>query len=164
MSRSAPALVLLVLAGCGGEPSGGRCSSTPYVGLVTDDLVVRDEGGTVWSDGTEVELIFGPQGGYMVTPVLEIDGALADGENPCLRVAVENADPGGSPIFDDFRVLETNRDFYRTLDGDLATGPIFDQVRWAPVPSGTPLALTITIRGVDFAARRTVTVALVPER
>ena len=152
-----------LLGGCRAESPADRCPAAPFMGAITSGVILRDAAGTPWTDGTETELVFGAQGAFMVTPVVEIDGGLADGPTPCLRVTLEHRDPAGSPIFDAYRVRESNERFVRTLSGDLATDPIFDPLREAPLPRGTPLEITVTVRGESFAARSTVTVALVPE-
>lgn len=161
-------LLCLVTPAFGGCPSTPapmtlRCPEPVYAGAPSSGVVLRDATGTAWTGGAEVVLVFGAQGGFMITPVVEIDGALADGDEPCLRVTLEHRDPGGTTVFDEFRSRETNERFVRTIDGDLATDPIFDQLRWTPLPRGTPVEVTVTVRGESFAARSVVTVALVPE-
>lgn len=165
--RSASLVVLVslsgILVGCPTEPAGDRCPVTLYSGPSSGPVTLRDAAGVAWTDGTPVELVFGAQGGFMITPAVEIDGALADGPTPCLRVSLEHRDPGGTTVFDEFRFRETNERFVRTIGGDLRTDPIFDQLRWAPLPSGTPVEVTVTVRGESFAAQSVVTVMLVPE-
>ena len=164
--RTASVLVLALIAflcGCPGTPPSDACPMALYSGAPSSGVVLREATGAVWTTGAEVALVFGAQGGFMVTPVIEIDGALADGDEPCLRVTLEHRDPGGTTVFDEFRSRETTEHFVRTIDGDLATGRIFDQLRWSPLPAGTPLEITVTVRGDSFAARSVVTVALVPE-
>ncbi len=100
MSRFVAVAAALMLLGCG-DGTGPLCqdpdpSVTP---AESRTLTIGDDAGP-WTDGQEVPLVFGGQGGIMVTPVIRVDGAPTGDEPLCALVtlvnetAVEEAGPG----------------------------------------------------------------------
>jgi hypothetical protein len=138
-----------------------RCPRDLFGGAPIGTVTFADTSAT-WTDGGDVPVLLGSQGLYMITPRLEIDGALADGEAPELIVRLENRDPGGSDFDEGFPSLETCMRFHRSIDGDLVTEPIYDPLRVAPVPAGTPLVLTAFVGDETFVVTSAITVTLVP--
>jgi len=149
-----------MLLGCG-DDTGPLCqdpdpSITP---AETRTLTIGDESGP-WTDGQEVPLVWGGQGGIMVTPVLRVDGAPMAGDEPlCVLVTlvnetdVEEAAPG----LERLRVL-------RASDGGWESEPIEDFLGFAPSPFvGQELTIDVTVvdQASTFEATGAVTITLV---
>ena len=164
--RSAVVLLALALAGCGGDPPSMICDVTPASGDPTVAAILSSPDGEAWTDGGDVSLDLGGQGGYMVQPVLELapeDVPAGTGEQLCARVELDNVDPSGGDRFVGFETLTVELAFRRNaVTGRYETAPIFDQLRWTPLPPGTPFRLIAVIRAETFVASVTRDVLLQP--
>lgn len=162
------ALVLsLAAAGCGEAPPSMICDVTPSSGEPTLEASLRSPDGEAWTDGGEVTLDLGGQGGYMVQPVIELPGDVVAGspERVCARIELDNVDPSGGDRFVGFETLTLDLAFQRNdVTGSYRTAPILDQLRWSPLPPGTPFRLIAVVRGETFVASVTRDVVLRPDR
>ncbi len=159
MSRFVAAAAALMLLGCG-DDTGPLCqdpdpSVTP---AETRTLTIGDESGP-WTDGQEVPLIWGGQGGIMVTPVLRIEGDPAPGEDTlCVLVTLVNETDieEAAPGLERLRILEAG-------DGGWVSEPLEDFLGFAPSPFvGQELTLEVTVVDQDstFEASGSVTITL----
>lgn len=159
MSRFVAAAAALMLLGCG-DDTGPLCqepdpSITP---AETRTLTIGDSSGP-WTDGQEVPLVWGGQGGIMITPVLRIEGGATPSDEPlCVLVTlvnetdVEEAAPG----LERLRVLDAR-------DGGWESDPLEDFLGFAPSPFiGQQLTIEVTVVDQDstFEATGSVTVTL----
>lgn len=158
MSRAVAVAAALLLLGCG-DDSGPLCQSpdpsTPPA--ETRTLTIGDEAGP-WTDGQEVPLVYGGQGGIMVTPVLRVEGAPIDDAPLCTLVTlvnettIEEAAPG----------LERLQVFDAT-DTGWESRPLEDFLGFSPSPFvGEELTLRVTVIDEDstFEAVGEVTIVL----
>ena len=159
MKRLAAALALL-LAGCMSPPAG-CIDAVLYEGAPSASLSVRDEGGGFWEDGAAVALELGPQGGFMVQPILVLDPAelppgMLGGATPerlCARIEIENDDPSGGARFEGFGTFTLSVPFTRDSASGLYESPtLANQLRWSPLPSGTAYRFAAVARFPGFAA------------
>ena len=157
MSRFVAVAAALMLLGCG-DDTGPLCqdpdpSVTP---AETRALTIGDESGP-WTDGQEVPLVYGGQGGIMVTPVIRVEGVPDPGAPPlCVLVTlvnetdVEEAAPG----LERLRVL-------RAVDGGWESDALEDFLGFSPSPF-VDQELTIEVTVVDqdstFEATGSVTI------
>jgi hypothetical protein len=155
-------VALLSLAlGCG-EPPPLTCSEGLFFeGAAAHALEVRSEGGTSWTDGAEVPLELGGQGGYMVQPVLMLDPTLLPAgtlgeplpERLCARVEIDNVDPTGGDRFNGFTMLTLPVRLERNpVTGRYESPTLANQLRWSPLPPGTEYRFTAVARFETFAA------------
>jgi hypothetical protein len=158
VSRAAAVAATLMLLGCG-DDTGPLCDypdpSTPPA--ETRALTIGDEAGP-WTDGQEVPLIFGGQGGIMVTPILRVDGAPVDDAPLCVLVTlvndttVEEASPG----LERLQVLDPTETGWESR-------PLEDFLGFSPSPFvGEELTVRVTVvdEASTFEATGEVTIVL----
>jgi hypothetical protein len=137
--------------GDGCEP--GMVLDTPPT-LAVDIGTLREDGSfDAWTDGRAVEITYGFQGGYMLTPRLRVTAPSLTGETVCLRVAIANAlvsEPGGTD----------GATFTRQPDGSYVSAVLSDLLAWDLLPDGTNVGLEANVQGASFAARGSVTVVI----
>lgn len=89
---------------------------------------------TPWHDGEMIPLVWGPQGGVMVTPAVAIDGTLVSATDPALDVEIANLTlPDRAPLAE-FPRFGPVRALFARLDRRLVDGPIYDQLGWTEMP------------------------------
>jgi hypothetical protein len=93
----------LVTVGCSGDEappqSPERCSAAaPTRSKATDGALALGQGDaaafTPYEDGQAVSLVHGPQGGFMITPVLQADRAETTSDGRCVSVHLTAAIDG----------------------------------------------------------------------
>ena len=134
------------------DASGGDAPAPGDGGPVGDiEIGLRGDGAvfTPWHDGDTIPLMWGPQGGVMVTPAVAIDGALVSGVDPTLEVQLENLDPATGMPLASFPGYGPVRAIFARLDRRLVNGPIFDQLGWTDM-TGTHLRLRAHVRGTGL--------------
>lgn len=161
------ALFVLFVGACGSPPPTTCADLTPYAGDPTVELGIASEDGTPWTDGSNVTLDLGGQGGFMVQPVFSFDATVL-GETPpdrvCARVLIDNIDPTGGDRFTGFETLTLDMPFRRNMvTGRYETSVLFNQLRWSPLPPNTGFRLTAVVRTETFAAEATRDVLLQPD-
>jgi hypothetical protein len=151
----------LALLGCGSPPTGNCTDAIPYEGAPGASLSVRGDGGAPWADGEAVAFELGPQGGFMVQPVLVLDPAEVPPdtlaaplpEHLCARIEVENVDPTGGTRFEGFDTFTLSVPFRRDAGTGRYESPVLaNQLRWSPLPPGTAYRFAAVARFEDFAA------------
>jgi len=158
VSRAGAVAAALLLLGCG-DDSGPLCQnpdpSTPPA--ETRALTIGDEAGA-WTDGQEVPLVYGGQGGIMVTPVLRVEGTPVDDTPLCALVTIvhdttiEEAAPG----LERLQVLEPT-------DTGWESQALEDFLGFSPSPFvGEELTIRVTVIDEDstFEAVGEVTIVL----
>jgi len=154
---------LLLLTACGPnypgedlEPEAERCA-------IGEDLEAGDRELSIgagqgadfepYTDGMEVPIVRGPQGGYMIIPVLRVP-ALADTEG-CSVVDIDHGDVGEG-IFPGHKANL----LFTQIGGHLYTGHIYDLLAFEPaLLDGTQLTLQVRVTGV-IAGEKQVTITL----
>lgn len=141
---------------------GGRCEircglEAPFEGEPTESLRIGD---TVdgafepWMDGQDVPMVWGFQGGVMITPVVALDPAVARSE-VCFDLTLDNAEdvehPGHDGELSEFRRLE-QQVLLVDVGGQLLTERLNDQLGWSTAHD-VWIDLVATLRGRSFAAR-----------
>jgi hypothetical protein len=160
------ALLLPLLVACGPpeEESGFCARSRVDPGPTPVGRVVAGDGSAgafvPWADGATVPLIFGFQGGVMVTPVLEVEAGPPPGpDGVCWLVAIDNRIASGPSVAD----YEDTYVFFPD-GGRYYTDAIPDFLGEDPDPLiGNELVLDITVTGRDFEATGAVTIVLGPD-
>jgi hypothetical protein len=156
MMRLSLLLSLALLAGCD-SPVPFTCGDfVPYAGAPTVEVGIATEAGIPWTEGGDVSLDLGGQGGFMVQPVLSLDpsafGETAP-ERACARVEIDNIDPTGGDRFTGFETLTLDLPLRRNVvTGRLETAVIFNQLRWSPLPPNTAFGMSVVVRTETFAA------------
>ena len=134
---------------------GDAASSGPIV-----EIGLRGDGAvfTPWTDGETVTLVWGSQGGVMVTPTVAIDGRLISATDPTLEIELSNIDPatGMQMSFPGYGPV---RSIFARLDQRLANGPILDQLGWTDMP-GQRVILRAHVSGMGVDARGEVEIVL----
>ena len=150
----------LLLVGCV-SPSPNCADAVLHEGAPSAALTVRDESGAAWRDGDAVALELGPQGGFMVQPILVLDPAelppdVIGGPAPerlCARIEIENVDPSGGTRFEGFGTFTVSVPFLRDADiGRYESPALLNQLRWSPLPTGTAYRFAAVARFEGFAA------------
>lgn len=98
-----------------------------------------DDGGTlaILDEGDRVDLVWGLQGGTMITPSLLVPTRVTgDAE-----VTLENIDVGTGARLPDFPGYGPTRIPTSSRDGMTVTAPLYDQLGWAALAEGTQLDL-----------------------
>lgn len=167
-----PLAALLALAlfpscstsGSASSDAGPRTDAPrPDTGVPTVLIGTRGDGATFtpWQDGDSIPLVWGPQGGVMITPSVAIDGALVSGTDPGLDVTLQNLTvPDHTPLAD-FPGYGPVHALFARLDTLLVDGPIYDQLAWSDV-SGRRLLIRARVMGSGIDATGQVEIVLAP--
>lgn len=153
-------LALVFLVACGPMPVE-VCEGLTGGAARRAEIGTYDENGDflTYVDGGETPLIFGLQGGYMVTPVVRIPAEASDDATRCFNVRIENElDPPGSAPDLELSLIASAEDGVYTLEG-LAN--FLGNLRRDLI--GRSLTMTIEIRGRDVAVDETIQVVLTPD-
>lgn len=160
-------VVLLVAAACGG-PTPGADASSPSDAAATDaatgpvvQIGTRESGAvfTPWHDGEVVPMVYGPQGGVMITPAVAIDGSLVSGTDPGLDVVLSNLVLPDRVPLGEFPGYGPVHSLFARLDTLLVNGPIFDQIGWTP-PASHDLVVRARVMGPGLDAHGEVQIVL----
>jgi hypothetical protein len=133
---------------CAGESGADGASAPRSVTLGAaegDDFIP-------YADGQTATVVLGYQGGYMITPSLEVPAGPADGAEACWRVHLQNAlEDGGAAV----PGLLSHVVFGRS--GELfRAGPFNDLLgNDASKLADHTLVLTVTVTGSDFEGTQT---------
>lgn len=130
------------------SPDAGDAAEHPLVEIGT-----RASGAvfTPWHDGDTIPLVWGPQGGVMVTPAVAIDGTLVSATDPALDVVISNLTvPARAPLAD-FPGYGPVHALFARLDTRLVNGPIYDQLGWTETP-GIHLIVQAHVSGMGIDA------------
>lgn len=162
-------LVLALLMACGDDsPPPDECEFPTMVGPDNREVVIGTlrsgpepigERFTPWDDGSNQNLIFGFQGGYMVQPTVRISAMAEDPPAICASVLIENTA--------DIARVDTGMEVSRELipvDGFLWAGPFdnllafdLDDVRDEEV------TVSITVASEQFRSSDSVTFTAILE-
>lgn len=142
--RANDALAFALVAVCATSGVAG-CSNSP---IVDGSIIVgtRESDGTLtpYTNNGEVPLVWGFQGGTMITPSISIDGALATGDEAPFDVSVENVDATTNQRWPNYGGF-TQRTMTFTRVGDrLVSYPIQDQLAFDDLP-GVRMKLRVTV-------------------
>lgn len=157
--RLVAAAAALVLLGCG-DDTGPLCqepdpSITP---AETRSLTIGDASGP-WTEGQEVALVWGGQGGIMVTPVIRVSGEAAPGDEPlCVRITLVNETEVdvAAPGLERLQILQA-------VEGGWESQPLEDFLGFSPSPFvGQELTVDVTVvdEASTFEASGAVTIVL----
>jgi hypothetical protein len=155
------AAVLVALA-CA-TPQPPTDAALPDASTARVEIGLRESGAvfTPWHDGDVIPLVWGPQGGVMITPSVAIDGTLVSDASPALDVALSNLVlPGLTPL-DSFPGYGPVHALFARLDARLVNGPIFDQLGWTETP-GLQLRLRAHVSGSGIDAVGSVDIVVAP--
>lgn len=158
------ALAALGLAACpsAAAPSaldaGGGDANEPGA-LV--EIGTRGDGATFtpWTDEEIIPLVWGAQGGVMVTPAVAIDGALVSAIDPALVVSLSNYDADTGAQLTEFPGFGPVNAIFARLDARLVNGPIFDQLGWTDL-SGQRVRIRAHVEGMGVIANGEVVIVL----
>lgn len=128
-----------------------------------DALIVggRDAEGSfvAYAASDQATWVFGPQGGYMIEPVVSLDPAVA-GDERSVQVTIDNAaDPdwpaaaGELAEDDEFHQWVFEVELFAE-EGRLRSEPLFNQIGWS-APEGVRFVMDVTVRGQQFAVATT---------
>lgn len=120
------------------------------VGLVVDGVF------TAWSDGQEVELVFGFQGFPMITPWFELPVEPGDQDSACFHVFYEYLDANGDPFYEGGK-FSAGLVFERVGDV-MRSGPLFDI---SDDGVGDTVSLRTIVSTPDFVAVEEVSIVLI---
>ena len=110
-------------------------------------------------DGGETPLVFGFQGGYMVTPVIRIPAEPSDIMRPCFNIRVDNElDPAGSAPDLEFSMIANPEDGFYELNG---ITNFLGNVRSDLV--GRTLTMDIDVVANGFSIDETIQLVLTPD-
>ena len=125
------------------------------------EIGTRGDGATftAWSDGEIIPLVWGAQGGVMVTPTVAIDGALVSAIDPTLVIELRNYDADTGERLVDFAGYGPLTAIFARLDGRLVNGPIFDQLGWTDMP-GRHIRIQAHVDGMGVEANGEVVIEL----
>lgn len=153
------ALVLL-LVGCPTEPMDVCENLSPGTARSAEIGSYDGDGNFVaYMDGGETPLIFGFQGGYMVTPVIRVPALAGDTPTPCFNIRIDNElDPAGSAPDLDFSMIGEAEDGMYTLEG---ISNFLGNVRRDLV--GRTLTMDVDIVADGFTVEETIQVVLIPD-
>jgi len=158
VSRVAVAAALMLL-GCG-DDTGPVCRdpNPAITPAETRALTIGDAAGP-WTDGQEVPLVYGGQGGIMVTPVIRVEGDPAPDDPPlCVLVTLVNETDiaEAAPGLERLRVLTATDDGWES-------DALEDFLGFSPSPFvGQELTIRVTVVDEDstFEAVGSVTITL----
>lgn len=123
-------------------------------------LVGSGEGASFapYTDGSEVRLVHGFQGGEMITPMVRVEAAGSTAADACWVVEVEHELTDGTSVEPGPTL---NLRFRRTGDF-FEAGPLNDFLGFDPSQlAGKMLRYTVTVRGDDFEATTTIVLTIV---
>jgi hypothetical protein len=158
-----PALACVALAACMGVTAppidGGDQDTGPHGAVV--EIGTRGDGATFipWTNEEIIPLVWGSQGGVMVTPAVAIDGALVSATDPSLVVQLWNYDAATGEAFAGFGGYGPVISFFARLDARLVNGPIQDQLGWTDM-AGQRVRLRAHVEGMGVDANGEVTIVL----
>ena len=165
VSMRASLLLVSLALGCAGQSAAPVDAAMPddaydggpppgvEIGLRADGAVF-----TPWHDGETVPLVWGLQGGVMVTPAVAIDGHLVSATDPTLEISITNIDPAtGMPM--SFPGYGPVRGIFARLDQRLVNGPIQDQLGWTDM-AGQHVRLRAHVGGMGLSLDGEVEVVL----
>lgn len=110
---------LLVLAACGPGPVD-VCEDLSPGDPRSAEVGTYDEDGefVAYVNGGETPIVFGFQGGYMVTPIIRVAAEAGDPPMPCFNIRIDNElDPPGSAPDVDFSMVARAEDGVYQLEG-----------------------------------------------
>lgn len=107
-------------------------------------------------DGDAVPLVWGLQGGVMITPSLVLPGRVTGD----VEVTLENVDPSTGLVRTDFPGYGPVAMPTSTRDGATVTAPIYDQLGWTALPDGAALELRARVLAAGRTHRGVVRVVL----
>ncbi len=100
------------------------------------------------ADGDDVEIVLGHQGGYMVVPAFELDGAGLDGDTTCCRVTLRQH---AAPELEVEPGLQQYVQFERSVHGNFRSGYVDGFLTFEPdALDGEELELEAQVRGDGF--------------
>jgi hypothetical protein len=157
------AIIALALVACSAAAPGTTDAASEDA-ITPEHLVeigTRGDGAmfTPWSNEEIIPLVWGAQGGVMVTPAVAIDGALVPAVDPTLVVQLENYDATTGARLADFPGYGPVNAFFARLDARLVNGPIFDQLGWTD-DSGRRVRIHAHVLGMGVDAHGEVTIVL----
>ncbi len=137
-------------SGASEDDGGGSLDARPPDASTAAHVEIGTRGSgatfTPWRDGATVPLVWGSQGGVMLTPAVAIDGALVAGDAPGLDVSLENlVAPDRTPL-EGFPGYGPVHALFARLDTRLVDGPLYDQLGWSDMP-GRRLILRARVVG-----------------
>ena len=133
-------------------------AGTPRVEIGTRESGARF---TPWHDGDTIPLVWGSQGGVMITPAVAIDGSLISAVDPALIVTVTNLRAADHAPFIEFPGVGPLRALFARLDARLVDGPIFDQLGWSETP-GLRMIVQARVTGMGVDAIGEVAIVIGP--
>ena len=109
-------------------------------------------------NGGETPLVFGFQGGYMVTPAIRIPAEASDGPTPCFTIRVDNEldPPGSAPDLEFSTFTSVDSGMY-----EINITNFLGNVRRDLI--GRTLTMDIRVVADGFAIEDTIQVVLTPE-
>lgn len=113
---------------------------------------------TAYREGGEVALVWGFQGGTMVTPAISLDGTLASGDEPVLDVTLENIDARTQQPWA-FAPRMTRLLTFARRDGRLVSASLMNQLGINDL-AGQPIRLRLTVESARGPLQTEVTVTL----
>lgn len=152
-------LAILLLVACGPGPVDVCEDLSPGAARAAEIGTYEDGEFVAYVDGGETPLVFGFQGGYMVTPVIRIPAEADDDPAPCFNIRIENElDPAGSSIDLEFSMLASAEDGMYNLEG---ITNFLGNVRRDLV--GRTLTMDIEVVADGFTVDETIQVVLTPD-
>ena len=144
---------------CGAAAGSGALPDTRTVALgAFTEPPYNVDGGSYenlfvpYADGETQEIIAGFQGGYMVTPVVEVSTGDATAPSACLSVDFKNSLEGGGKVAEGFVV---NIQFDRAGD-HYYSQPVYDFLGDDRGPfEGRTLVMDVAVSGTDFRSSTT---------
>ena len=153
-------LTLLMLVACG--PGPVDVCEDPSPGPVRAAVVGTqgpNDSFVPYVDGGETPLIFGLQGGYMVTPIIRIPVEAGDDPAPCFTVRVENDldPPGSAPDLEFSTITRAENGTYEIVGITNFLGNVRRDL------VGRTLTMDISVVADGFHVDETIQVVLTPD-
>ncbi len=125
------------------------------------EIGTRGDGATFtpWTNEEIIPLVWGTQGGVMVTPAVAIDGALVSATDPALVVQLSNYDADTGEALASFPGYGPVSAIFARLDARLVNGPIFDQLDWTDI-GGRRIRIRAHVQGMGVDADGEVVIQL----
>ena len=121
------------------------CSNSPIVdGSITVGTRESDGGFTPYTNNGEVPLVWGFQGGTMITPSISIDGALGAGDEVPFDVSLENVDATTNQAWSNYSGFAQRTMTFSRVGDRLVSSPIQDQLAFDDLP-GQRMKLRVTV-------------------
>jgi hypothetical protein len=141
-ANGSTALALVALCAMGAFEG---CSNSP---IVDGSIIVgtRESDGTItpYTNNGEVPLVWGFQGGTMITPSISIDGALGTGDEVPFDVSVENFDAATNQPWPNYSGFSQRTMTFSRVGNRLVSAPIQDQLAFEDLP-GARMKLRVTV-------------------